>query len=127
MKTRKFSEAQICAILREQAAGVRVAEIRRKHGISTAAFYTRRSKYGGMDASMRKRVKELEAENASGGGLRRYTPSRRWISRFSRRRWQKETMKAGSPGGRLDGIMSQYERIAWIELPQRKWTVGFVG
>ena len=41
-----------------------VAEICRKHGISSAAFYKWRSKYGGMDASMLKRVKELEAENA---------------------------------------------------------------
>ena len=64
MKTSKFSEPQICAILKEQEAGVKVAEICRKHGISSAAFYKWRSKYGGMDASMLKRVKELEAENA---------------------------------------------------------------
>ena len=64
MKVRKFSETQICAILKEQEAGVKVAEICRKHGISSAAFYKGRSKYGGMDASMLKRVKELEAENA---------------------------------------------------------------
>ena len=64
MKTSKFTETQICAILKEQGAGVKVAEICRKHGISSATFYKWRSKYGGMDASMLKRVKELEAENA---------------------------------------------------------------
>lgn len=64
MKTSKFSESQICAILKEKEAGVKVAEICRKHGISSATFYKWRSKYGGMDASMLKRVKELEAENS---------------------------------------------------------------
>ena len=64
MKTSKFSETQICAILKEQQAGVKVSAICRTHGISQATFYKWRSKYGGMDASMLKRVKELEAENA---------------------------------------------------------------
>ena len=104
MKTSKFSETQICAILKEQDAGVKVAEICRKHGISSAAFDKWRSKYGGMDASMLKRVRELEAENASGGGSRRWTPSRRWTNRSSRRRWQKNgnarpTTRGGSVGG----------------------------
>ena len=64
MKTSKFSETQIVAILRQQEAGLKVADICREHGISAATFYKWRSKYGGMDASMLKRVKELEAENA---------------------------------------------------------------
>ena len=64
MKTSKFSESQIVSILKQQEAGVKVAEICREHGISQATFYKWRSKYGGMDASMLKRVKELEAENA---------------------------------------------------------------
>lgn len=64
MKTSKFSETQIVAILNEQEAGVKVAEICREHGISAATFYKWRSRYGGMDASMLKRVKELEQENA---------------------------------------------------------------
>ena len=64
MKTSKFSETQIVAILRQQDSGVKVADICREHGISQATFYKWRSKYGGMDASMLKRVKELEAENA---------------------------------------------------------------
>lgn len=64
MKTSKFNETQIVAILKEQEAGVKVAEICRTHGISTATFYKWRSRYGGMDVSMLKRVKELEQENA---------------------------------------------------------------
>ena len=64
MKTSKFSETQIVSILKQKEAGVSVAEICREHGISSATFYKWRSKYGGMDASMLKRVKELEAENA---------------------------------------------------------------
>ena len=64
MKTSKFTETQICAILKEQQADMKVSAICRTHGISQATSYKWRSKYGGMDASMLKRVKELEAENA---------------------------------------------------------------
>lgn len=64
MKTSKFSESQIVAILKEQESGLKVAEICRTHGISSGTFYKWRSRYGGMDASLLKRVKELEQENA---------------------------------------------------------------
>lgn len=64
MRTSKFSESQIVSILKQQDAGLKVADICREHGISQACFYKWRSKYGGMDASMLKRVKELEQENA---------------------------------------------------------------
>jgi putative transposase len=64
MRTSTFSESQVVAILKQQDAGVKVADICREHGISQATFYKWRSKYGGMDASMLRRVKELEAENA---------------------------------------------------------------
>ena len=64
MKTSKFNESQIVAVLKEQEAGLRVAAICRTHGISAATFYKWRSRYGGMDASLLKRVKELELENA---------------------------------------------------------------
>lgn len=64
MKTSKFSESQIVSILKQKEAGVKIAEICREHGISAATFYKWRSRYGGMDASLFKRVKELEAENA---------------------------------------------------------------
>ena len=64
MKTSKFNESQIVTILKEQESGLKVTDICRTHGISAATFYKWRSRYGGMDASMLKRVKELEQENA---------------------------------------------------------------
>jgi putative transposase len=63
MKRSRFSESQIISILKEAENGVPVAELCRKHGMSDASFYNWRAKYGGMDVSMLKRVKELEAEN----------------------------------------------------------------
>lgn len=63
MRSSKFTETQIVAILKESEDGLAVADICRSHGISQATFYKWRSKYGGMDASLIKRLKELEAEN----------------------------------------------------------------
>lgn len=64
MKKSRYSESQIMAILKEAESGVPVADLCRKYGMSDASFYNWRSKYGGMDSSMIKRMKELEAENA---------------------------------------------------------------
>jgi len=60
----RFSETQIIAILKEAGAGMKIDELCRKHGISDATYYKWKSKYGGMEASDLKRVRELEAENA---------------------------------------------------------------
>ena len=62
MKKSRFSETQIVAILKQADAGVKVKDICREHGISDATYYKWKSKYGGMEASDLKRVKELEAE-----------------------------------------------------------------
>ena len=62
MKKTRFSETQIVAILKEADAGVHVKDICRKHGISDATYYKWKSKYGGLEASDLKRMKELEAE-----------------------------------------------------------------
>ncbi len=64
MKKSKFSESQIVAVLKQGDAGVPIKDLCRQTGISTAAYYQWKSKYGGMEASDLKRVKELEAENA---------------------------------------------------------------
>ena len=64
MKKSKFTESQIVAILREGEAGVPVADICRKHGISAATYYTWKSKYAGVAVSELKRMRELEVENA---------------------------------------------------------------
>jgi putative transposase len=63
MRKSKFSENQIAGILKEAEAGVAVAELSRKHGISAALFYQWRSKYGGMSVSDLQRLRELEQEN----------------------------------------------------------------
>jgi len=64
MKRSRFTESQIVSILKEAAAGMKVNEVCRKHGISDATFYNWKSKYGGMEASQLKKMKELEAELA---------------------------------------------------------------
>jgi len=62
MKSR-YSDSQIIAIIKQAEAGTPVAELCREHGMSSASFYKWRSKYGGMDAPMMTRLKELEDEN----------------------------------------------------------------
>jgi putative transposase len=64
MKTSRFTESQIIGILKQAEAGTPVPELCREHGMSSASFYKWRSKYGGMDAALMSRMKELEAENA---------------------------------------------------------------
>lgn len=63
MRKSKFSESQSVSFLKEAEAGRKVSEICREHGVSTATFYQWRSKYGGMEASDVKRLKELQSEN----------------------------------------------------------------
>ena len=63
MKTSRYTEPQILAILRQAEGGRPVAELCRAHGMSSASFYKWRSKYGGMDASMVSQMKALEEEN----------------------------------------------------------------
>ena len=64
MKKSRFSDSQILSILKQSEAGVPVTELCREHNIGNSTFYKWRAKYGGMDASLMKRMKELEAENA---------------------------------------------------------------
>ncbi len=62
MKSSRFTETQIIAILKEADAGVLIKDLCRKHGISDATYYNWKSKYGGMSASDLKRMKEMEVE-----------------------------------------------------------------
>jgi len=64
MRHSKFTDSQIIAILKQNESGVSVPDLCREHGISSASFYKWRAKFGGMDASMVKEIKELRAENA---------------------------------------------------------------
>jgi putative transposase len=63
MKRSRFSEEQIIGILKEHEAGVSVADLCRKHGVSDASIYKWKAKYGGMDVFEAKRLKTLEEEN----------------------------------------------------------------
>ena len=64
MKKTRFTETQIVSILKQQEAGIPTKEICGQHGISEATFYNWKSRYGGMEASDVKRLKDLEEENS---------------------------------------------------------------
>ena len=64
MRKSRFTEAQIIGMIKEQEAGLPTSELCRKHGLSPATFYKLKAKYGGMDLSDAKRLKQLEDENA---------------------------------------------------------------
>ena len=64
MKTKRFSEEQIIAVLKEAEAGAKTKDLCRRHGISDATFYNWKAKYAGMTVSEARRLKELEHENA---------------------------------------------------------------
>jgi putative transposase len=63
MKKSRFTDSQILAILKQAEGGIPVPELCREQGMSSATFYKWRAKYGGMDASLMARLKELEDEN----------------------------------------------------------------
>ena len=64
MKNSRFTETQIVSVLKQADAGVPIKDLCRQAGISTPTYYQWKSKYGGLEASDLKRVKELEAENS---------------------------------------------------------------
>jgi putative transposase len=64
MQRKRHTEEQIIAILKEHEAGMKTADLCRKHGISETSFYNWKAKYGGLEVSEAKRLKGLESENA---------------------------------------------------------------
>lgn len=63
MKRSRFSEEQIIAILKEHEAGMSTADVCRRHGVSSATFYKWKAKFGGLEVSEAKRLRQLEDEN----------------------------------------------------------------
>lgn len=63
VRRKRHTEEQIIGVLKEAEAGMKVAEVSRKYGISDATYYKWKSKYGGMDVSEAKRLRALEDEN----------------------------------------------------------------
>ena len=63
MKSKRFTEEQIIGILKQAQGGMKIVDLCRMHNISDATFYTWRTKYGGLEVSEDKRLKELESEN----------------------------------------------------------------
>ena len=76
MKRARFTEDQIIGMLKEHEAGAKTADLARKHGVSEATLYNWKAKYGGMDVSEAKRLKQLEDENTK---LKKLWPSRCWM------------------------------------------------
>jgi len=64
MKRKRFSEEQIIGVLKEAEAGMKTADLARRHGVSEATIYNWKAKYGGLEVSEAKRLRELEDENA---------------------------------------------------------------
>jgi len=63
MRPKRFTEEQIIGILKQAQAGMKIVDLCRTHGISDVTFYNWRTKYGGMEVSDAKRLKQLEDEN----------------------------------------------------------------
>ena len=63
MRKSRFTEAQIIGMLKEQEAGIATAEVCRRHGLSPATFYKLKAKYGGLEVSDARRLRQLEDEN----------------------------------------------------------------
>jgi putative transposase len=64
MKRARFSEEQIIGVLKEAEAGAKAADLARRHGVSEATIYNWKAKYGGLEVSEARRLRELESENA---------------------------------------------------------------
>jgi len=98
MKKSRYSDSLIIAILKQAESGTPVLDLCREHGMSSASFYKWRTKYGGMDAWLMGRMKELEAENARlkkmyaevqiQKDVLKEAMAKKWWSRLTAARWQ---------------------------------------
>ena len=124
MKKSRMTDNQILSILKQAEAGTPVTELCREHGMSSASFYKWRAKFGGMDVSMMKRLKELEAENARlkkmyaeeklKSDIRLEALKGKWQSHLNARRWHKTWCKraAAASGWPVRSLVSARLAIA---------------
>ena len=111
MKRSRFSDEQIIAMLKENEAGAKVDDICRRHGVSGATFYGWRKKFGGMERSDAKRLRELDAENAK---LKRIGVRRR-VSHTDWRAWSYAAVAMAAPADQM------LDMSAMKELLQKHW------
>ena len=116
MKTSRYTEAQIIAILRQAEGGVPVAELCREHGMSDASFYKWRAKYGGMDASMVSQMKAIEDENRR---LKRMYADLSMQADLLREALGKKQVGHPPPGR---GLHANRERVRGARWPKRRWS-----
>jgi putative transposase len=115
MKKSRFSEEQIIAVLKVHRAGIAVADICRKHGISDATFYNWCNRYGGMEVSDARRLKALDDENRKLKKLlaEPMLPSSQPQPPLDRSlRWEVEHRPVGAGGAKLPGITGRHHRLA---------------
>ena len=122
MKKSRYTDSQIISILKQAEAGTPVPELCREHGMSNASFYKWRAKYGGMDASLMARMKELEAKNNRlkkmyadvqlQNDVIKEAMAKKWLSRPGVVRWQNLLSTRGGLTFDLRARLSRSVRVA---------------
>lgn len=129
MKKNRFKEGQIIAVLKEHVAGIGIAELCRKHGISDATFYTWRKRYGGMEVSDAKRLKALAKERCRFGYRRLQILLRPEGIEVSHKKlfrlYREERLTVCRRGGRRRA-MGTRAPLTLSQGPSQRWSVDVV-